>query len=59
MNPPKGPLLLLAAGLFWIGTSHFYTVSRGGHFNEYMGNAGGIATGILVLWGLIETLRAR
>ena len=57
MNPLRGPLLLLAAGLFWIGTAHFY--SSPGRFCEYMGNAGGITTGILVLGGLVEMLRAR
>jgi hypothetical protein len=57
MSSMRGPLLIVAAALFWMGASQFYSLP--GYFNEYSGNAGFIVAGALLLWGVIETVRAR
>ena len=57
MNSTKGPLLIIAAALFWLGAAHFYSIPT--HFHEYSGNGSFIVAGALLIWGVIETIRSR
>ncbi len=57
MNSIKGPILILAAAVVWSGTASFYMARPGDRFFEYSGNAGYTVAIMLLLWGIIETVR--